>query len=868
MTQMNISPAVQVMTTLVQLVESGSVFEVRIPKTQTHGTMSGYFNDPAVALKHVMTVDGRVPAVYFTLNPVNPDLLARAANRLEPRSSVTTTDRDIVKRVWLPFDFDPVRPAGISSTDAEHEAALEKAREVKTYLDGLGWPKPLLGDSANGAHLLYRIDLPNDEKSEVTIRNILYYISSVFSDDAVQVDTTVFNASRIWKMYGTISRKGDNTPERPHRRATILEVPGDDKVLDGLLEDLAGRWSVDPTASIKSVTGSAAMDMELWLNNTGVKIASGPHDLFGGKGKKWTLAKCPFNEAHNKPIVGVIDGRPLFKCLHQSCQSHNWHDFRAKVDPTFVTFDTIVTDIAKAHVIDAESVLDQRYIAALATFNLSKFDAIAKKLRAAEIPPEMVNEIMQRAKAARQVQAAKDNGTKWVPNNVHGLVQVIEEMQTVGMVQNIWLNELTDQIHTGAENSEERVSVEYLATDLMIRFHAEGHKWVKKMHLIDALTYIAKKNAINPIRMWLESVTWDNVPRIDTWLTRYMGVDDNNYTRAAGRKWLISAVARAMSPGCQVDHMLIFEGRQGIGKSQALRVLGGHYHVEYAGSLAATDTDYKNTVHTMLGKLIIEVSELHAFKKSSIEGLRNFLTTTVDDVRLAYRRDSARFPRSVVFAGTTNEIKTSYIEDPTGARRFWPVICNAIDIPSLKQDRDSLWAEAVAAYKSGENWWEMPHEDTLAEQRMRTPQDDEDIMLVKTLDNITNRENESQGFVALHQLYSEGRALRGAKGQTLAIPNLVVAMEVWLNITSSSQQRLQQRAIATFKRLGFVRKTSNQHSNDRPWVWEPGACSVAFAHTQIRDFLNATIYRHGKWDPKRDGEYAPTVQGDAKLEIE
>lgn len=859
MAEISITPSIQVLTTLSKLVEPESVFEIRIPKTHSHGTVAGYFNDPALAVKHVVNVDGKVPSIYFTLNPVNPMLLARSANRFEQRATTTTTDRDILKRVWLPLDFDPVRPAGISSTDEEHEAALNKAYEVKEYLTSIGWPVPLVGDSANGAHLLYRIDIPNDEKSEATVRNILYYLSATFSSDAVQVDTTVFNASRIWKLYGTISRKGDNTPDRPHRRAIVLQLPGDEKVTAAQLEDLAGKWGADATSTLKSVTGSATMDMELWLNNNNIKVSSGPHDLFGGKGKKWVLAKCPFNESHNKPIVGVVEGRPVFKCLHQSCQSNNWSDFRAKVDPSFVTYDAVAADVARAFEVDPDTALDQRYVMALSKFNLAKFDAVAKKLKAAGVSHEVVSELIQRARAARQAQMAKDSGTKWVPHNLHGLVQVIEEMQEAGVIRNLWLNELTDQIHTGAETSEERVNVEHMATDLMIQFHGEGHKWVKKTHTMDAITYIAKKNAINPIKTWLDSITWDGVPRIDTWLNYYMGVEDNEYTRAAGRKWLISACARAMTPGCQADHMLIFEGKQGIGKSQALRILGGNYHVEYAGSLVATDNDYKNTVHTMIGKMIIEISELHAFKKSSIEGLRNFLTATVDDVRLAYRRDSARFPRSVVFAGTTNEIRTAYIEDPTGARRFWPVICGTINIPDLARDRDQLWAEAVAAFKSGEDWFRMP-EGTYTEQQLRTPQDDEDIMLVKVLDHLMSPENLQQGFTALHQLFENGRKLRGVKGFTIGVPNIAVALEVWLNLSPSAPARSHQRALTVFKRLGFVRKQTAQHCATRIWIWDPAQCSVRFALPQLRECIRTFVHRTGNWDLAIDGEFVPMME--------
>jgi hypothetical protein len=151
--------------------------------------------------------------------------LARANNRAKPYAENTTKDNEIQRRARLLLDFDPKRPPGISSTDAEHQAALERARQCRDYLRERGWPEPILADSGNGAHLLYRIDLPNDPESTDLIKRILESVASRFSDAVVDVDKSVFNAARIWKLYGTLSAKGDPTPERPHRIARMLEVP-------------------------------------------------------------------------------------------------------------------------------------------------------------------------------------------------------------------------------------------------------------------------------------------------------------------------------------------------------------------------------------------------------------------------------------------------------------------------------------------------------------------------------------------------------------------------------------------------------------------------------------------------------------------
>jgi hypothetical protein len=203
----------------------GSVAELRCPKGKNkyQKTTSGYYDDFAALASKATALSGTVPGVYSTLNPVRPDLLARRVNHTEEGVTETTTDADIVSRWWLPLDFDPVRPSGISSTDAEHEAALTRARDAKNWLVQQGWLDPIVADSGNGAHLLYRIDLPNDKASQALIARVLQAVAQKFSDALVKVDTDVSNAARIWKVYGTLACKGDSTPERPHRFARLLE---------------------------------------------------------------------------------------------------------------------------------------------------------------------------------------------------------------------------------------------------------------------------------------------------------------------------------------------------------------------------------------------------------------------------------------------------------------------------------------------------------------------------------------------------------------------------------------------------------------------------------------------------------------------
>jgi hypothetical protein len=203
----------------------GDVVEVRIPKTR-FGVVSGYFDDYQALATAILAADARYQAagVYYVLNRLDPALLGRAYNRLKERVEYTTTDNNILRRRWLPVDLDPVRPAGVSSSDEEHGAAIERARIIAGDM-AKNWGSPIIGASGNDSHLLYEIDLPNDLESLKFVSGALPELDRRYSDDIVKIDVTTANASRIWKAYGSVARKGDSIPGRPHRLSRILEVP-------------------------------------------------------------------------------------------------------------------------------------------------------------------------------------------------------------------------------------------------------------------------------------------------------------------------------------------------------------------------------------------------------------------------------------------------------------------------------------------------------------------------------------------------------------------------------------------------------------------------------------------------------------------
>jgi hypothetical protein len=208
------------------LFKPGCVVEVRIPKTR-YGTIAGYFDNHAAMAKAISDADAkyRPAGIYTTLNRIDPTLLARAYNRLKERAENLTADNNVTRRLWLPIDLDPVRPAGVSASDEEHASAIQRALTIASEMAPKWKDRPIVADSGNGAHLLYSIDEPNDSKALQFVSEVLRELARRYSDDLVKVDLTTANAARIWKVYGSVARKGDSIPGRPHRVSRILEVP-------------------------------------------------------------------------------------------------------------------------------------------------------------------------------------------------------------------------------------------------------------------------------------------------------------------------------------------------------------------------------------------------------------------------------------------------------------------------------------------------------------------------------------------------------------------------------------------------------------------------------------------------------------------
>lgn len=152
--------------------------------------------------------------VYYSLNPIQ-------------RNASRASTKTVLVRQWFLVDIDPVRPTDVSATDAEKDAASEVMATLLGYLANLGWPMPVLIDSGNGFHLLYRINLPADKLVQQILKGCLEFLATRFDTSTAKIDRAVHDAPRIAKLPGTWSRKGIPTPERPYRLCRLIAIPKD-----------------------------------------------------------------------------------------------------------------------------------------------------------------------------------------------------------------------------------------------------------------------------------------------------------------------------------------------------------------------------------------------------------------------------------------------------------------------------------------------------------------------------------------------------------------------------------------------------------------------------------------------------------------
>lgn len=241
---------------------------------------------------------------------------------------------------------------------------------------------------------------------------------------------------------------------------------------------------------------------------------------------------------------------------------------------------------------------------------------------------------------------------------------------------------------------------------------AEAVEWLegfgltpKVFNINPVIDKVASRHPYHPVKGWLTSLpAWDGTRRVDTFLTCYLGAEDTRLNRAFARKWLSALAGRVFEPGCQFDHVLTLQGRQGLGKSSFGRALVPIE--EWVTDGVTVGDGAREVIENTRGRWLVELAELAGRSNREIEAIRKFITVRIDTARGAYKQRVDDVPRQFVFYATTNA--DEFLTDTTGNRRWWPVKPTAIDIAAIRADRAQVWAEVMTIYEREALWLDDP----------------------------------------------------------------------------------------------------------------------------------------------------------------
>ena len=310
------------------------LFEIRILGDRT---WSGYFYDVEVAIKALERFGDC--NTYYTINEVKKACASREQfNCFKQVKGTATSKTDIEHRWWLAVDVDCERPSGVASTDSEKEKAHKKAQDVYVFLRDNVFSMPVICDSSSGYHLLYPIDMDNDQTSEDTIKAFLEVLSNKFTDEDVKIDRALIDSNRILRLSGSVGCKGRDSIERPHRLAKILSTP---KEIVRMKREQIDAFNAKYAIKVEQTqrrqfngTPNEQFNLRDFIAKYGIKIAK--EIPISGGGTKYILEECPFDSQHKAPDSALFElpnGSVAFKCFHNSCSQYDWRAFRLHFEP-------------------------------------------------------------------------------------------------------------------------------------------------------------------------------------------------------------------------------------------------------------------------------------------------------------------------------------------------------------------------------------------------------------------------------------------------------------------------------------------------------------------------------------------------------
>ena len=295
-------------------------------------TYSGYFDDVHQMLEALEPYADK--AIYGIVNVVKPECISRKQSRHIIRISKdeATGDNVIAGRTMILIDLDPKRISGVNATDAEKATAYDTMIKIGTFLKSQGFSSPVVADSGNGYHMYYRVALNNTPENTQLIKDFLEVISDLFSTAECDVDTTVFNAARITKLIGTVSRKGTDTPDRPQRESFFVKVPPRWEKTDiTYVQKVAAMKAQPEVPTAKNNFGKDKFNVEAFFEKHDIKVVS--RNEYAG-GIRYILDTCPWDCTHkDAAVMQHADGRIGFHCFHNSCSQYGWKEFRQFYEP-------------------------------------------------------------------------------------------------------------------------------------------------------------------------------------------------------------------------------------------------------------------------------------------------------------------------------------------------------------------------------------------------------------------------------------------------------------------------------------------------------------------------------------------------------
>lgn len=660
----------------------GGTYELRIPRTP-HGTLSGYYKLPDQAedlVTAAATWSGKVGGVYLTLNPVIPDVASRALGRLRryTKGDECTMDPEIERRTRLGIDFDPSRPAGISSSNQEAQDAYDTAFEAMQWLTEMGWPDGLIADSGNGAHLVYAIDLPNDEPSHDLVKDVLRQLSNRFSSKKVTVDRKVANASRIWKVYGTMACKGDPTEQRPHRASRVCMAP-----IDGL-----------PVVPIELLE----------------RLAYGPSEKAKARSSRPLLAIVPRSTDN-----AALDERWARSALDKEISRLRGAQPGERNDQLLKSTASLAEIVAGGYLLESE--VERELEGAAEAIGLDRSEirstmrsGFSRGSRNPRHPERKQLPFSMNGHAKQDEQTAEDATEEDEKAPRRPTQKYFDALAEAGY--SFTLNDLTDTVAVNGAPMDD-ITRSRVMNDVRDR-GLRNTSWTE-----DSINHLAGMNRHHPVRDYLRSLEWDGKDHIAA-LAWHLKSEDPEWVETALQHWLLGAVGKALERA--QNYMLVLAGPQNIGKSYLARwinPMGANYHVE--GPIRPDDKDDRIR---LIKNLTWEVGELGATtRRADVEALKSFVALQQVTVRKPYGHGDMEKPALASLIGTINPSGSGFLTDTTGNRRFVIVELSTIDRGySSLLDPAQLWAQAVALYTGPEcaelSVEEQAIRDSLNEQHM------------------------------------------------------------------------------------------------------------------------------------------------------